>query len=250
MFQFMGKNELLLLLKKQQRRLRRFIKNAEKRGYIFSKDIIPKQPKRVTQASVNRLKKLTPDVLYKKAKYITQDGETVTGTKGRQIERKKSADKRKQTLSHKKQVNDKTPVTHSKHNKHTKNKQNLPHAVDTIIGNMSSVLDTVESEISNWNTQPNWSSYWVGVKEQDKNTVNKLLTNAIIQYGYENVAKRLQEHGNDIERIINSILYGSDREQIQFDLIEFATILHSRPLTLDESATLTESLETMQGYEK
>ena len=54
---------------KQVKRIKQFIRRAEKRGYQFSEDVLPQRPKRVTQASVRKLAKLTPDKLYQKAVY-------------------------------------------------------------------------------------------------------------------------------------------------------------------------------------
>ena len=76
------------LYNKEVRRLRQFIRRAEKRGYVFPETIIPKRPKTVTAKSVQRLKRLTSSELYKKATYTAPDtGITVSGTEGRQIER-------------------------------------------------------------------------------------------------------------------------------------------------------------------
>lgn len=85
--------------KKQVRRIKQFIRRAEKRGYQFSENVIPQQPKRITKKSVERLRKLTPEQLYKKAEYGGQAtyGEVVTGTKGRELERKQSARKAVET---------------------------------------------------------------------------------------------------------------------------------------------------------
>lgn len=74
---------------KQVKRIKSFISRVEKRGYIFEEKVIPVKPKRVTQASVRKLKKLTPQQLYKKAVYggeLTQ-GEIVKGTKGQALEK-------------------------------------------------------------------------------------------------------------------------------------------------------------------
>lgn len=75
---------------KELRRIKQFIRRAEKRGYKFDDNIIPKKPKKITQGSVRKLKKIKPDYLYKKSVYggeATQ-GEIVTGLVGRKAERK------------------------------------------------------------------------------------------------------------------------------------------------------------------
>ena len=40
---------------KQVRRIKNFIKRAEKRGYEFNEDILPKTPKRITKQAIKRL---------------------------------------------------------------------------------------------------------------------------------------------------------------------------------------------------
>lgn len=90
---------------KQVKRIKQFIRRAEKRGYQFDEDVIPQRPKRITQASVRKLAKLTPEKLYQKAEYggVASYGEVVTGVKGARLERslraKKSAETRKYRLA-------------------------------------------------------------------------------------------------------------------------------------------------------
>lgn len=90
---------------KQVKRIKQFISRAEKRGYQFDNSVLPQRPKRVTQASVRKLAKLTPDKLYKKAVYggLATDGEIVPAIEGRKLERslraKKAAQTRKYRLS-------------------------------------------------------------------------------------------------------------------------------------------------------
>lgn len=87
---------------KQRNRLKQAIRRAEKRGYIFDENVIPKQPKTITKKSVERLQKIKPKDLYEKANYIdTTTGEIITGKEGRQLERKESARKAKQTRKRK-----------------------------------------------------------------------------------------------------------------------------------------------------
>lgn len=80
---------------KQRKRIQTLIKRAEKRGYEFPADILPPIPKNITQGSINRLAKLTPEKLYSKAtaqvKTYNKTGQAifkkVTGTEARKLER-------------------------------------------------------------------------------------------------------------------------------------------------------------------
>lgn len=90
---------------KQVKRIRQFIRRAEKRGYLFSDDILPQKPKRITKASVKKLAKLTPDVLYSRGEYVdTSTGEIVSAEQGRRLERSVSARKAAQTRKKKQEV--------------------------------------------------------------------------------------------------------------------------------------------------
>lgn len=90
---------------KQVKRIKQFISRAEKRGYQFSKDVLPQRPNRVTQASVRKLTKLTPEKLYKKAVYggLASGGEIVPAIEGLKLERslrvKKAVETRKYRLA-------------------------------------------------------------------------------------------------------------------------------------------------------
>lgn len=89
---------------KQLKRIKQFIRRAEKRGYIFSENVIPPKPKRITPASVRRLQRITPEKLYKNAAYVSELtlGEIVPANVGLKLEKQKAQEKRKQTLLKKK----------------------------------------------------------------------------------------------------------------------------------------------------
>lgn len=84
---------------KQVKRIKQFIRRAEKRGYQFPENVLPQKPKRVTQASIRKLVQLTPEKLYQKAVYGGEAsfGEIVKGTEGLKLERKVRAQKAAQT---------------------------------------------------------------------------------------------------------------------------------------------------------
>lgn len=89
---------------KQLKRIKQFIRRAEKRGYIFSENVIPPVPKRITPASVRRLQRISPEKLYKNAAYVSELtlGEIVPAYVGLKLEKQKAQQKRKETLLKKK----------------------------------------------------------------------------------------------------------------------------------------------------
>lgn len=200
--------------KKELKRLQQFIRRAKKRGYIFPDDVIPETPKRITKKQLLKIKGINPQTLYSQAEfYNPTTGETISGVEGRKFERKRSARKAQAT------------------------KIFLPRQRDLVLQN---IIDL----INQFTPSSLWSDYWTQKKETDKNKLQSLLDNAIAQEGADVAAERLQNYAGDIERIINSILYGSDEEQLQFDMVEFATIIKGRSLTQQESSELTDLMES------
>lgn len=76
---------------KERKRLQAMVRRMEKRGYYFPsyEKIVPKKPKRITKSSVQKLKRIKPDIAYKAAYYIVPEtGEAIKGTEGRKLKRK------------------------------------------------------------------------------------------------------------------------------------------------------------------
>ena len=83
---------------KQIKRIKQTISRAEKRGYIFEDNIIPKKPKRITKQAIKKLRDIKPNDLYKKARAVDYEtGEILTGLEARKLERKASAKKAAET---------------------------------------------------------------------------------------------------------------------------------------------------------
>ena len=72
-----------------------------RRGYVIDA-VLPKEPKKITEASVRRIKKISSN-LYKKSYYVTEEGEVISGEEGRKYERSRSARKAAETRKRKKQ---------------------------------------------------------------------------------------------------------------------------------------------------
>ena len=99
-------NQLNAEYNKELNRLKRFIRQARKKGFAFPDTAIPKPPKKITAKSVSRLQKITTESLYKKATYtIPETGQVVSGLKGKEIITKSKTPKAPKT---------KTPKTKAK----------------------------------------------------------------------------------------------------------------------------------------
>lgn len=77
---------------RERRRIQRQITRMSQRGYDVPENILPPRPKRITEASVRRLQKITTPKLYERSRYIDlETGELLTGTEGRRLERQATA---------------------------------------------------------------------------------------------------------------------------------------------------------------
>lgn len=79
---------------KQVKRIKNFIRRAEKRGFRFDKEeILPsKKPKRITKKILQKLESLNPKKLYEKATAISETtGKVISGIERRREERREAA---------------------------------------------------------------------------------------------------------------------------------------------------------------
>ena len=76
-------------------------RSMARRGYVIDA-VLPEEPKKITEASVRRIKKISSN-LYKKSYYVTEEGEVISGEEGRKYERSRSARKAAETRKRKKQ---------------------------------------------------------------------------------------------------------------------------------------------------
>lgn len=216
---------------KELKRIKRFIRAAEKRGYVFPESIMPKRPKRITAASVRVLKRLTPDELYKKSQYVSPQGKRLKGTAQRSIERSMAGRKAAATR---------------------KAKKALPPQIITPVANESyEVLNRVRGLINEWSPPANWGEWFKAVKERDKNTVLNILNGAISSEGENAVAARLQAHSEEVIALVEDALYGSGksisastaRARINADLSRLAAIIKGQPLTPEEARKLNDMMD-------
>lgn len=166
-----------MAFKKELNRIKRFVRNARKRGYEFDDNVLPKQPKRVTRKKLEEIKNIKPSNLYDKAVYRDEiSHEVFTGQQGRRIERYRASLKAKKTreknkkirakskssteikeknLSSKKDIKSdeskqkkssdkKSTKTKEKKSTTAKNKKNKQSTKDNIINNGSEYYPTVD----------------------------------------------------------------------------------------------------------
>ena len=79
------KTENQKAFQKERRRLLQAVRRAEKQGYIFPEDAVPKIPKRVTKKALEKIQVTKPSDLYKIAQYVYEEtGELVPAEQRKQ----------------------------------------------------------------------------------------------------------------------------------------------------------------------
>lgn len=269
--------ELLEQYRRERRRVNQLIRRAEKRGFIIPKSAKPGKPlKRPTEKSIERLKAITPEAIYERAKYKSQ-GKTYRGEEARKIARKEAREqtakkKAEQAKSKAEQAareeaekifNIESTLIEKAAEKpapttETEPIEPPPKEADIIIHNVEEALPEpddedvfevgygegaimyVEEEFENWERPLNSSDWYAEKKEKDKDKMRRLFHEVLERDGADEVAKRILNNGDRFKWLLDRILYGSDgRGDLERDFVEIAAILYGRPLTLDESMIVT-----------
>lgn len=249
---------------KERNRLKSFVRRAEKRGYSFPDTLIPSIPKRKTEASIRKLKKLTKDVLYSKATYGGEAtfGEIVSGKEGLNLERKLRAKKANETRKANKEAEQrfwtstdgtKVPVT------------DVPalayaQAVNDLVDKLKEIISTMDvyyyttvtgkrsrrkpevAEIANRALNEILSAL-DEVLEEVGNTIMKTLPKEqqkdfnVIDLGKNRVGEELSSHWDDIQKWLGIIHYDSDGDLVRASAQAIINLLSSiAGFTLSEYA--------------
>ena len=215
---------------KERRRIQRFIRSATNRGYIIPENILPDIPKRVTRASVSRLKKITPEKIYSKSQYVSREtGEIKTGKAGRAEERKAASRKAAETRRRKEETS-------------RAKKEYIPRASDIILSNLRETL-------VNFVPSGQMSRFMQENAVNNRNYALGILDDATKELGEEQVAKNIQKNALQLSRLIEEILYSSDRQKVKFSLVEFYNILHDGEPDFETNMRLSEEQETIETGE-
>lgn len=119
--------------RKERRRIQNAMNRLEKQGYVLPEDLLPSIPKKVTQASINRLKKITSESIYKKSKKLDfETGEITPGIVARDKARSQRAKEAARTRSIKKEYTE--PTVYIEPPAYT----TFPSGADIIINNFRS----------------------------------------------------------------------------------------------------------------
>lgn len=169
------KSQLLKEYNKERRRIKRFIRNAEKRGYVFEPNLIPPKPKTITSGSIRRLSKIRPAQLYKKAYAISAvTGQPITVEQRKREIRQQAARKAWETRRRKKDQEDYNRIKSNREWQQMFNASKL-------------VWDKVQAMIESVSVQ----------QSQSAELLNNLLNSEIEKYGADSVLYSISQASED-----------------------------------------------------
>lgn len=223
------KSQLLKEYNKERNRIKRFIRNAEKRGYVFEPNLIPPKPKTITSGSVRRLSKIRPAQLYNKAYAISAvTGQPITVEQRKREIREEAARKARETRRRKKDQADYNRI------KHNKECQQMFHASKL-------VWDKVQSMIAN-----------VGVQQsQSADLLNNLLNSEIEKYGADSVLYSIAQASEDFLSTCEVIIKYHPSSAVSRTAVQHLYTLISGSLPSDaEQAEIDKALANDEAWEE
>ena len=198
--------------KRHVKRIKQFIRRAEKRGYQFSEIKLPKGA---------GIRKLTPKELYKKAVYGGEAtfGEVVPAEQGLKAERSAKAKKAAQTRSENKEAE---RLFFSGEETPKKATTDLPIKENIIISNfIDSLIEKLQEPTEEYyyfstrkGKQVKRKDRLASVRNDRKKYLLGLLYREIASIGKEGVANRLESKQDEISDLINVINADSNSDAI------------------------------------
>lgn len=230
---------------KQQQRIRRFIKSAEKRGYSFPANAVPERPARVTKRDIARITAIKPETLYEQATFI-YEGSTFTGTEGRMIERSLAAQK---GALHKRE---KDPRYHTQAGsppaEATDVADRLKETLERFNQGKSEYEQTME-EIDSWTPDGPWNSWFAEKRRQQVDQMKRMINAAIQNFGFSEAMRAIGKDATAFHNATQAIMFDSKQEAVQNAFNALAEILKGSALSAEESADLEILNDAVNGYQ-
>lgn len=223
------KSQLLKEYNKERYRIKRFIRNAEKRGYVFEPNLIPPKPKTITSGSVRRLSKIRPAQLYNKAYAISAvTGQPITVEQRKKEIRREASRKAWETRRRKKDREDYDRI------KSDRQWQDVFHSVRI-------VWNKVQSMIAN-----------VGVQQsQSADLLSNLLNSQIEEYGADIVLYSIAQASEDFLSTCEVIIRYHPSSAVSRTAVQHLYMLISGNLPSDaEQAEIDKALANDETWEE
>lgn len=222
------KSQLLKEYNKERNRIKRFIRNAEKRGYVFEPNLIPPKPKTITSGSIRRLSKIRPAQLYNKAYAISAvTGQPITVEQRKREIREEASRKAWETRRRKKDQMEYNRIKSNKEWEQTFHASRL-------------VWDKVQSMIAN-----------VGIQQsQSADLLNNLLNSEIKKYGADSVLYSIAQASEDFLSTCEVIIRYHPSSDVSRTAVQHLYTLISGNLPSDEEqAEIDKALANDETWE-
>lgn len=215
-----------LAYRAQVKRIKSFIRGAEKRGYMFPAWSVPVEPPRVTKGAIEVLKQLTPERLYKEALYVyPETGEVITGMERRAEEHKASAAKAARTRAQKKR------------------KGEPPLRTEQILSWVEARISDYEEQYS---TKKRWTKGHVNITHYGFDLA-RFYESALAEYGRTEVAKRFEAHP-ELKEYADIVFADSKEEAVRLAYNQFMSVLTGGATTMEEAKEFEEDSDYNDEY--
>lgn len=199
---------------KERKRIQQAISRKKKSGYIVPENLLPDIPKRITRASINRLKKITPKMIISKSELVDfTTGEIITKESSNYKKSviktnrelvKLSRQKQKKETNHFNETEDGLPIPTFDVIEHIRNKIiNLTRKDGTrpieIEGRKQGLLKMFDDNVSYYTYIDNLDLYYNYLIEKE-NDISEQLDEIFEDSGDE---KRIQNHFIELANLLN-----------------------------------------------
>lgn len=213
---------------KERKRIRKAISQQKKSGYIIPENLLPDIPKRITKASINRLKKITPKMIRSKSDLIDfTTGEIITKESSSYRKSVVKANRELVKLAKQKQKKEMSAIDETE--------DGLPIAT-------FDVIEHIRNQIINLTRKDGTRPIEI---EGRKQGLLKLFDDNVSYYDYigslDLYYNYLLEKENDIAELLDKIYEDSgDEKRIENHFIELANLLNmGRPLSQIEAESIS-----------
>lgn len=223
------KSQLLKEYNKERNRIKRFIRNAEKRGYVFEPNIIPPKPKTITSGSIRRLSKIRPAQLYNKAYAISAvTGQPITVEQRKKEIREEASRKAWETRRRKKDQEDYEKIKSNREWQQMFNASKL-------------VWDKVQAMIASVSVQ----------QSESADLLNNLLNSEIKKYGADSVLYSISQASEDFLSTCEVIIRYHPSSAVSRTAVQHLYTLISGNLPNDaEQAEIDKAIDDDETWEE
>lgn len=248
---------------KELRRIERFMRSAEQRGFTFLTGI-PEQKAKPTKRDVERLKKLTPKKLYSRAYYTDDSGNQVPAspqrggkwmpTKSGQITvgGKKQNYQAAMRAAYKRMARAQAERRESKEAQRAVAKREAEQArQEARAASYQNIIDNLKDPLIAFTPSYRWDDVAKQTAIQYHNFFERVLNAAESELGAAELARRIQNNGVELQEIIDEMLYKyyHTSEEARFNLNRFVRLIMGKDANLaDYSPGKAETLAEEAEY--